>query len=310
MEHQKLTTLQKWYLKYTNRPAYNDYKMRLKEQAFYDHAASFQHPSLKHPYKQITGFLHSGNSGDIIYSLPAVYELSKKGKAHLYLQVNQPTDQEFSFHPLGNVMLNDKMIALLQPLLLHQPQIAIAEKYKDQSIDYNLDDFRKHKNFISASITHWYFTTYGISYDTSKPWLTAPKDERYSNTIIIARSHRYRQPLIDYSFLKNYENKLFVGVPEEYADMEKVLPGLEYKPVNDFLEMATVINSCRLFIGNQSFPFSLAEALKVPRLLEVYYKVPNVITEGKGANHFMYQPQFEYAVKRLLEETAGGAKTE
>jgi ADP-heptose:LPS heptosyltransferase len=129
----------------------------------------------------------------------------------------------------------------------------------------------------------------------------APKDEQYFNTIIIARSHRYRSPLIDYSFLNGYRNKLFIGVQEEYDDMKKVLPDLEFKPVNDFLEMATIINSCRLFIGNQSFPFSLAEALKVNRLLEVYYKAPNVVVEGKGANDFIYQPQFEYAVKRLLE---------
>lgn len=163
MQQKKLTTLQKWYLKYTNRPAYDAYKHSLKEQEFYNHAASFQHPSLNHPYKEITSFLHSGNIGDIIYSLPAVYELSKNGKAHFYLQVNQPTDQVFQFHPLGNVMLNDNMVAMLKPLLLHQPQIAVVEKYEGQPIDYDLNDFRSHKRFFSASIVHWYFTTYGIS---------------------------------------------------------------------------------------------------------------------------------------------------
>ena len=66
--------------------------------------------------------------------------------------------------------------------------------------------------------------------------------------------------------------------------------------------MATIINSCRLFIGNQSFPFSVAEGLKANRLLEVYPKAPNVIVEGAGANDFIYQPQFEYAVERLLNE--------
>jgi hypothetical protein len=198
-------------------------------------------------------------------------------------------------------MLNGKMADMLQPLLQYQPQIRAVEKYSGQAVDYNLDEFRKYNYFLGASITRWYFMVYGVSYNTSLPWLVAPKDEQYADTIVIARSHRYRSPLIDYSFLKKYPNSLFVGVQEEYEDMKKALPDLEFKPVNDFLEMATIINNCKLFIGNQSFPFSLAEALKVNRLLEVYYRLPNVVVEGKGANDFIYQPQFEYAVKRLLE---------
>ena len=99
-----------------------------------------------------------------------------------------------------------------------------------------------------------------------------------------------------------FRNIKFIGIEEEYEDMRQVLPDLQFKPVKDFLEMATIINSCKLFIGNQSFPFAIAEALKATRLLELYYKVPNVIVEGPGGNDFMYQPQFEYAVKRLYEE--------
>lgn len=301
MENKKLSNVQKWYLKYTNRPAYRAYKQALRENDFHQHASAFQHPPLNHAYKSLTRFVHSGNAGDIIYSLPAVLELSKAGKADFYLRTEQPYDQEFAFHPTGGVMLNDKMVAMLSPLLAYQPQIQRVEKYKGQPVDYDLDDFRRYHYFLGASIVRWYFTVYGISHDTSKPWLTAPKDEAYKNSIVIARSHRYRSPLIDYRFLKAYPNKIFIGVKEEYDDMKKMLPDLVFKPVTDFLEMATVINSCRLFIGNQSFPFAMAEALKVTRLLEVYYKTPNVVVEGRGGNDFMYQPQFEYSVKRLLQ---------
>jgi hypothetical protein len=199
-------------------------------------------------------------------------------------------------------MLNKKMAAMLKPLLLHQPQIEIADEYNEEQVDYNLDDFRKYKYFLSPNITRWYFTVYGITYNTCQPWLVAPVDEYYKQTLVIARSHRYRSPVIDYRFLTQYPNKIFLGVEEEYKEMKASIPDLQYKPVKDFLEMATIINSCRLFIGNQSFPFSLAEALKVNRLLEVYFKIPNVIVEGKGANDFMFQPQFEYAVSRLYNE--------
>ncbi|WP_121353239.1 hypothetical protein [Flavisolibacter nicotianae] len=303
MAYRKLSTLHKWYLKYTNRSAYIEYKRSLQDYAFYHKTIKLQHPSLAHAYKALTSFKHSGNSGDIIYALPAVFELSKNGKAILYLHVEQQAEYSFNYHPLGNVMLSEKMISLLKPLLLYQPQIEKVEIYKGEPVDYDLDEFRKYSFHLDrGSITRWYFNVYGISYDTSQPWLRAPKDAQYANNIVIARSHRYRSPLIDYSFLKAYPNKLFVGVKEEYEDMKKALPDLVYQPVNDFLEMATIINSCRLFIGNQSFPFALAEALKVTRLLEVYYKLPNVVVEGRGANDFIYQPQFEYAVRRLLEE--------
>lgn len=302
VEYKKLTRLQKWYLKYTDRPAYIAYKRMLQDYVFYQDTIKLHHPPLDHPYKSLTRFKHSGNIGDIIYALPTVFELSKNGVAHLYLQTNQPAEYSYNYHPLGGVMLTEKMIELSKPLLLHQPQIESVEVYKNENVDYDLDLFRNYSfGLDKSSGVRWYFHVFGISRNSSLPWLVAPKDEQYANNIVIARSHRYRSPLIDYSFLNKYPNKLFVGVKEEYEDMKKVLPNLQYKPVQDFLEMASIINSCRLFIGNQSFPFALAEALKVPRLLEVYYKTPNVVVEGEGANDFLYQPQFECSAKRLLE---------
>lgn len=300
MEYRKIGKLHKWYLKYTDRPAYDLYKRSLKDYGFYHCAVGIQHPPLDHAYKSLTSFKHSGNSGDIIYSLPTVFELAKNGKAQLYLNEGEPGIYQ-DYHPLGGVMLNDKVVQMLKPLLSHQPQIMLCEKYNGESIDYDLDQFRNYGILMDrGSIIKWYFYVYGITADSSLPWLTAPKDSQYADYMVIARSHRYRQPMINYGFLKKYPKKIFVGVVEEYEDMKKVLPDIDYHPVNDFLEMATIINSCRLFIGNQSFPFSLAEALKANRLLEVFYKAPNVIVEGKGARDFMYQPQFEYMVKQAF----------
>jgi hypothetical protein len=300
MEYRKISKLHKWYLKYTDRPAYDLYKRSLKDYDFYQRTVQIQHPPLDHPYKMLTSFKHSGNSGDIIYSLPTVFELAKNGKAQIYLNEGEVGIYQ-DYHPLGGVMLNDKVIQMLKPLLSYQPRIELCEKYNGEKIDYDLDQFRTYGILMDrGSIVKWYYYVYGISADSSVPWLTAPVDHHYADYLVVARSHRYRQPMIDYSFLKKYPKKIFVGVPEEYEDMKKVLPDIEYRPVKDFLEMATIITSCRLFIGNQSFPFSIAEALKANRLLEVYYKAPNVIVEGRGGNDFMYQPQFEYMVKKAF----------
>ena len=43
------------------------------------------------------------------------------------------------------------------------------------------------------------------------------------------------------------------------------------------LDLAQTIAGCKFFIGNQSFSFAVAEAIKVKRVLEVCYETPNVI---------------------------------
>jgi hypothetical protein len=81
--------------------------------------------------------------------------------------------------------------------------------------------------------------------------------------------------------------------------MKKAIPHLKYHSVNDFLEFAQIIAGCKFFIGNQSFPFAVAEALKIKRALEVCFECPNVIPEGKDGYDFCYQPQFEKIVRQL-----------
>ncbi|MFT3910212.1 MAG: hypothetical protein QM737_12355 [Ferruginibacter sp.] len=304
MEVEKLNIIQKFFLKYTNRPAYINYRAARRNiklnKRFFNGTETFDRSLITHAYKERTSFKHSGNCGDIIYSLPAVWELAKNGKAEYYLQIDQPTRYN-NHHPLKNVMLNQKMAEMLKPLLLYQPLCKSCEIYNGEQVDYDLDVFRK---FIllpdRGNIARWYFNVFAVSASLSEPWLIAPKDPTMKDAILIARSHRYRNPNISYSFLQKYPNVKFIGVEEEFLDMKSSIPNLEHKQVNDFLEMATLVNSCKLFIGNQSFPFAIAEGLKTNRLLEVYYQSPNVIVEGKGGYDFLFQPHFELMVEHLL----------
>ncbi|MFL5774040.1 MAG: hypothetical protein ACJ75F_12840 [Flavisolibacter sp.] len=246
-------------------------------------------------------FRHSGNAGDIIYSLPAIKTLAEGRNIHLHLNLNQPRLGKM-YHPLGNVMLNEQMVSMLQPLLLEQPYIQSCDTYKDQQVDFDMDIFRQYPfNYRMHSIARWYFLAFGISSDLGKPWLHVTPNDHFKDAIVIARSHRYHAPGIDYSFLKRYPRTVFVGLQNELEEMRKMIPTIEYYPVKDFLELASVINGSRFFIGNQSFPFSLAEALKCKRLLEVYHISPNVIVEGAYGFDFCYQPQFEKLAEKLYE---------
>ena len=49
----------------------------------------------------------------------------------------------------------------------------------------------------------------------------------------------------------------------------------------------------KFFIGNQSIAFPMAEALKVPRLLEAEPLFPVVQPVGKNAYDFYFQSHFE-----------------
>jgi hypothetical protein len=206
-------------------------------------------------------------------------------------------------HPNGKVMLTDKSLEQFAPLLLSQPGFQKCEPLKEQKIHYDLSVFRQFPfDYRMGSIARWYFLTFGITADLGRPWLSVQPDSSFSDAVVIARSSRYHSPGISYSFLQKYPRLIFVGVPDEFAEMKKQLPSLQYQPVKHFLELASVIAGSRLFIGNQSFPFSLAEALKVKRVLEVYHQCPNVIPEGGNAYDFCYQPQFEKIVNDLLAQ--------
>ncbi len=247
-------------------------------------------------------FKHFGLIGDIIYAIPAMQALAEGRKIHLHLQINQKSLYKKDMkHGNKDKILTERSVEMLAPLLLSQPGFATCDILTDQRVDYDLDYFRQYPfDYNRGHICRWYFQTYGVTADLGKPWLQVTPNTSYKDEIVIARSFRYRAPGISYAFLGKYPNLSFVGLKDEYEDMKKQLPSLKYVPVNNFLEFAQVVAGCKFFIGNQSFPFALAEALKVRRALEVYFECPNVIPEGRNGYEFCYQPQFEKIVRNLV----------
>ncbi len=253
-----------------------------------------QHPDAVH-------FKHFGLIGDIIYAVPAMKALAGEKKIHLHLQINQKSLYKKSMqHANQGKILTEKSVEMIAPLLLAQPEFAVVDVLTDQPVDYDLDEFRNFPfDYNTNHICRWYFHMYGITADLGKPWLQVTPDPGFKQEIVIARSFRYRAPGIRYDFLKDYPHITFVGLKEEYEDMKKAIPDLKHRTVRDFLEFARIIAGCKFFIGNQSFPFAVAEGLKVPRALELCFECPNVIPEGPDAYDFLYQPQFEKVVKQL-----------
>ncbi len=270
-----------------------------KNKVFAEKLSLLSHPNLQVANKAEYHFKHSGNAGDLIYAIPAMLALAKGRSIHLHLHLNQKGHYGKAPHPLGGVMLNTTMLELLQPLLLAQLTIAVVDEYTNQPIDYNLDVVRQYPLLLNrGNIVRWYFLAFATNWPVHKPWLMVQPNMQYANAIIVARSQRYRAPGIDHSFLAKYPHVYFVGVDAEYADMVIMVPNIMQIKVNNFLELAQVIGGCKLFIGNQSFPFALAEAMKVNRLLEIYFQSPNVSVSGPNGYDFCFQPQFELLVEQ------------
>lgn len=245
-------------------------------------------------------FKHSGNAGDIIYAIPAMKAIAAGRKINLFLHLDQPAG--YTNHPLGNVTLNQKMADMFIPLIQYQKEFDKCEVYTDQQIDVDLDLVRKAPiHFDKINLSRWYFLTFGCSYDIGEAWLKSPVDERTKGSIVIARSFRYRGK-VDYSCLKKYENVQFIGLSDEYSDMKKAIPHIKHLKVSNFLEMASLIAGAKLFIGNQSFPFSVSEGLKVNRLLETFPFSPDVPVIGKRGAEFIFQEHFESLVQKKLDE--------
>jgi hypothetical protein len=229
-------------------------------------------------------FKHSGNAGDIIYSLNAVRSactLHDKD-AILFLKLDEPIQLHPSFkHPLGGVMLNRYMFDNLRPLLLECEFIEDVVIYTNQKVDYDLDVFRKIGfNLGAGDIKKWYLYAFPeLQRHYSNDPIFINRDS--GDYIVLNRSERYNNGQIDYSILNQVQLPIyFVGTDTEFAIMKNIVWDLQHKKVANFLELKDFIAYSRLFIGNQSMCYAIAEQVDTNRLLEVFFGCPNVITEG------------------------------
>jgi hypothetical protein len=310
-EFEQVSFFEKLYLKIADRKQYTKYKYWLAEQKWKATVDNYLQKHHQESYKSIDDLkklstinvLHSGNAGDIIYSLPTIkkiFELTHR-KCNYLLRIDQPHNIGEQYdHPLGGVMLNKEIAAMLQPLLVAQPYIESCDIFINQTIDINLDNFRKIGLMLDrGDISRWCGYITGVVPDVYKPWLEVEPDDRYNKAIVINRSSRYRNPNLDYAFLRRYGQIYFIGIRSEYDDIKAFIPNIKWIEVDHFLQLAQIIRGCDVFIGNQSFPFSVAEALKVPRVLEMCVFTPNVIPQGEHGHDVYFQSHFESTVKSL-----------
>lgn len=226
-------------------------------------------------------FKHSGDWGDIIYSLPTIRAL---GGGVIYLTESRITRQRMTPE------VADKIASLLR----HQPYIKdVKFGAPSAPVDYDLDDFRifwRTKPKFGKSICDWHLECFGMDVNSKDaPWITVDcVTEVPGKPVVVNRTPRYQNPAFPWKKVaEKYRDKAcFVGTGDEYErfckDHKWNLPHVQTK---NFLELARVIAGCKLFIGNQSSPYAIAEGLKKKAVLEVWDTDPNCIFDRPNVYH-------------------------
>lgn len=258
---------------------------------------------------KILTYLHNCNSGDLIAALAGIREAYRKSakKAVICQVLDLPGHYMPGLvHSVKDdkgqqVTMNQRMFDMLRPLLLSQDYIADFQVFLDQQIDIDLTIIRESvlcdeerpeksprliraKEYVgipNMAIPGWTMLPYPqLACDISQPWIELPEGETEgiidTSYVLVSRTERYHSPKMNYSFLNKYDDLVFTGTETEHRKFCKEFhldfPRLE---VDNFLELAYVLKKCLFFVGNQSFPWNLANAMGIPRILEMCPVAPN-----------------------------------
>lgn len=242
-------------------------------------------------------FRHSGKLGDIIYSLPAVRALG--GGSYF---VDHRTEY-FQKPPLGEAPAE-----MMTQLLRTQSYIHDAALYESRPVTCDLDRFREKAvgihvfNTLRAQTNHFTGLIFGNAAEQARdniipripvdlpqyhwecaalpgkanldPWLSGI-DPKPVGDIIICRTGR-RPGRLDWHALAPFARKtVFVGFETEHLAFCRSQFPVEFYKATDFIDLAQVIAAAKLFVGNQCFGLALADAMSVPRVVEVWDESPN-----------------------------------
>lgn len=250
---------------------------------------------------------HSGPSGDIIYSLPAIREFAAKNGPVTYYLRTDANGFDFgpnNIHPDGGVLLTKNRAEAMIPLLESQPYIKEAKIWTGERIVLDLDGWRFHKTAApNGYLARWYFHLWGeLTADLSEQTIYLSEKEEVG-PILVNRTSRYRNPEISYKFLQHRPEKInFIGSLAELDSFRRDVPKANYIETPTCLDAAIEIQKHQVFLGNQSMCFGIAEMLKKPRILELCPgEMGNVIPTGKKAYDFLTQQNFEAIVSLLLD---------
>jgi hypothetical protein len=225
----------------------------------------------------MTNFLHCGDIGDIIYSLPVIKYM---GGGDLYLDIQGGKDFPYiansSFK--GRLKFNQESYDYLAPLLAEQPYISSINVWNGEDIHINLSESRKRfdnqKNLV-RNHTDYFNIDYAVS---DEPWITGPSVDKAPGLVLFTRTLRYQcnYPAVNFllhKFRKEQKRILFLGLDIEHTIAQHTFDlQLERAKVEDARDSVKLIAMCDVYLSNQGANHSLAIAMaKHPFIAETQY---------------------------------------
>lgn len=217
-------------------------------------------------------FTHSGNSGDIIFSIPTINHLSKE--AILYVKP-------------AKYVYGDQYTFLKDFLLLQDIKEVIPFTPPDNNwnfyhwpglkYDCDLDIARQQRYRGRIHIIKRYFDAFGINKDHRiVPFLKIDdRDKRNERFALIHLTPRWNG--LQYDWAKIYKEALerhgtvyFIGLQCEWLDFVVRFGQIEHLQTENILEMARLIRDCEALYCNQGVALTLAVGLN-----KKYYLVKN-----------------------------------
>lgn len=209
--------------------------------------------------------------GDVLFAVPAVKAL---GGGEFYVTCFNTCFSWSPQHPFTNESYRARTYHNLAAFLETQPYITkCAAVDYDPTVYYDVDfDNVRHTwhRVVNGSISllELYQDYVGGTLDLSEPWLTPP-DERYpdyEDAVVINVNDR-RVCELDLRVLADYEHVVLLGLKREW-DFFQAEWGIdaEHYEARDFFDMASLMESCRLFVGCSSSPIVIADGLNVDRI--------------------------------------------
>jgi glycosyltransferase involved in cell wall biosynthesis len=227
-------------------------------------------------------FYHSGDLGDCIYSLITVREL---GGGEMLLGPDNCT----------NMATREKMTMAramtIIPLLEAQPYIHLAQFSETMPLrtKYDLNKMRlilrsdRLDMQPGFNLARCYLKAFGLALENDEgKWLEV--EPKSIAPVVIARSPRYHNKGFDWArIVKEYRGQcVFIGSREEHRMFTAEFGFVPHEPTKDLLEAARVIAGAKLFCGNQSSPYAIAEGLKKDAILEICPIGSNTLFRRRG----------------------------
>jgi len=225
-------------------------------------------------------YLAGGMFGDFIHQLSVInekfYKTGRRGE--LYIS-NHGGGDPFKFSL--EYTYNDTF-----GIIQKQRYIKNYKIYSGEHFDINLNDWRRifrdpnvygHNDPTVYGHNQGWHVSFKEIYDVEwgkHRWINTPIDEKWKDKVLINTvSYRFCD-FIDFNkLLKEHNNNLiFVfsnkcGMVDYDNFVQKTNIRLPYLVIDNFEEMCTIINSCKLFIGSRSGALTIAHATHVPQII-------------------------------------------